>query len=496
VNNLHGYGQSQDSYGRWSAANSVSVAQFEAIRKAASEDSVNLDFTSFRTDGPPLYIWLRDHVLLRGDFNHLKNNDDLVALGAVVADQPGGPKDRKQPRPVRDDLVTLLKLENKTNEPTEGIVKRLNSEGELKDRISHANLAYVTHPDGANLCPADEPTPLRRHDLTVPYPPASRNAAAGRGVRITVIDTGLSGYESGQWKVDHPWLDDGVDGEGEPGTYDADTGFIAPHAGHGLFIAGLIRCVAPGATVQVKNTMRWCGAMDEHKVALTIMEALDSDPPPDIISFSAGYMVGDKSGAGPAAMLDVMNRLKGDDCRTVLVAATGNDGHGPLDDGLFFPAAFAANDEFAEFLVAVGALRQDRQGRACFSNYGDWVTVYEEGEKLINAFPKGRYSYHEPVSKEVPPLCTYYPSAQLEQGCTCVTAPGQQSVALFDGMAAWSGTSFATPIVAGRIARHMTENRRLPGPREATQDLLKQRVLLEDTGDGFKLMVFPEPPIF
>lgn len=136
MNNIRDYGQSQDSPRRWSVTSSVSVAQFGAIQKAALADEVSLDFTSFQAGGPPLYIWLRDHILVRGDFNHVRLNDDLVALGAVVADEPGGTKDRRRPRAIRNDLVTLLKLENnKTNEPTESIVKRLTSQGELKDRV-------------------------------------------------------------------------------------------------------------------------------------------------------------------------------------------------------------------------------------------------------------------------------------------------------------------------------------------------------------------------
>jgi subtilisin family serine protease len=253
--------------------------------------------------------------------------------------------------------------------------------------------------------------------------------------------------------------------------------------------------------------------MTEYQIAKTIMKVLDSDPP-DIISLSAGYMVHHGPGAVPRAMYDVMRRLKRPESRTVLVAATGNDGHGPDDYGLFYPAAFAAKvrprnmDDGYDYvhngrLVAVGALRQDGLGRACFSNYGPWVTVYEEGENLINAFPTGTYTYHEPLSEAAPPQCVYYPnvhnSTTLEEGCTCLTAPAQGSVAVFNGMAAWSGTSFATPIVAARIARHMTENEVHGKPQEAVQavqDLLGQLGTITDAGDGTtQLPVFSKPAV-
>jgi hypothetical protein len=490
VNDEFDTGQNQDILSRWANTTSISAVQFDAIQRAAARDKVAFETVSFdpgRADGPPLYIWQKDHILVRGQVNE-KTNDELARLGAVVADRVDG---RQQL--VGENRATLLRLtSNRDSEPTSQIAARLNATDELKGRVSVNNLVYVTHADGANLCPADEPIPCPPFPKTIPNPPVSLGDA-GRGVRITVIDTGMPQ----DWRINLnvPWFGlptNEVDGDDEIETYiDPVTGAIAPHAGHGVFIAGLIRCVAPRATVYVKNTMRWAGSMHEHEVAQTILDVLDEDPP-DIISFSAGYMIHEALGGAPGPMLDVMRRLGQEGCRTLLVAATGNDGHGPADHGLFYPAAFAGEEQHAGLVVAVGALREDRRGRACFSNYGDWVTVYEEGEKLINAFPFGRYTYREPVSKDTPPRCTYY-HPPIEPGCTCVTAPERFSVATFEGMAAWSGTSFATPIVAARIARHLTENPELAGhPRDAAKDLFKQLVEITDAGDNMTaLPVFP-----
>jgi hypothetical protein len=65
-------------------------------------------------------------------------------------------------------------------------------------------------------------------------------------------------------------------------------------------------------------------------------------------------------------------------------------------------------------------------------------------------------------------------------------------------MATWSGTSFATPIVVGRIARHMTENPGFAGrPRAALKDLLKRLVTITDAGDDTTaLNVFQQPAVF
>ena len=83
-------------------------------------------------------------------------------------------------------------------------------------------------------------------------------------------------------------------------------------------------------------------------------------------------------------------------------------------------------------MVSVGALDADGK-KSDFSNYGKWVDVYAHGRNLVNAFPTGTYTYHEPAA-----------------------ACGQ--VRNFTGLAQWSGTSFSTPIVTGAIAAYMSEH--------------------------------------
>lgn len=180
-----------------------------------------------------------------------------------------------------------------------------------------------------------------------------------------------------------------------------------------------------------------------------------------------------------------MAALRADDT-TLLVAAAGNDG----GQQRFWPAAFAATDP--DLVVSVGALRQDGQGRACFSNYsteaspgGDWVSVYAPGERFVNAFLCGSYSYVDPplfTSREPHiPVCRNYPDEPLYGTCMCLTAPPRGATVSFCGMARWSGTSFSTPLVAGMIATRMSETGE--SARVAAAALLKDAATITDLGD-------------
>jgi hypothetical protein len=312
-------------------------------------------------------------------------------------------------------------------------------------------------------CPADEPKPVPRD--TSPWPPA--RGGGGAGVQVLVVDSGLfPGFE------DYDWLAGVEGGRRNPyrtagrGRLD-DPQWIKQYAGHGTFVAGVVRCAAPEATIEVSNELQEGGALLEDKLGTVLLARLDEYEAeqgrwPHIISLSAG---GNSHGNCDLLGLQPFLDQLADHPQTVLVAAAGNDG----SDDLFFPAASAAT--YPGAVISVGALRRDQKGRACFSNHGETVTVFAPGEHHVNAFPPGLYYYRHPSE----PVCRYY-DPPLVEPCTCLGQPDYGDVVRFSRMARWSGTSFATPLVAGMIASHMTETGELGNARAAAADLFARRM--------------------
>jgi len=256
-------------------------------------------------------------------------------------------------------------------------------------------------------CPATEPD----------YEPASmalrplvstRTCCTGKGIRVAVVDTGLVPDASTM----HPWLH-GVTGDDDREVIEGST--IDRYGGHGTFIASIIRAMAPQAEVRVHRHFEKAGASYETDIVRVLDDVLSWRP--DVISLSAGTHSWRNHGLlSFNAFVQGPLRARGD--KTVLVAAAGNDGL----DWKFAPAELPG-------VVSVGALNSEWNGRAWFSDYGDWVSVFAPGQDLVHAFARGLYIYHERlVSQE----------------------------AEFDGMARWSGTSFSTPVVAGLIAARMS----------------------------------------
>jgi len=333
-----------------------------------------------------------------------------------------------------------------------------------------------------NLCPAGEPHPVTPGTpLWPPYPQpqhetpgAPGTPAAGTGVSVLIIDTGLQAdFAAGQAALAGVQA---LPGESPRVPVDPETDLIKEYAGHGTFIAGVLRSVAPGTDVAVSSALQYAGALPEDALGSTILTALEAlGQWPDIISLSAGTPSHrHRTLMSLEPLFEQLDAHPG----TVLVAAAGNDG---THEHPFFPAASARSHPG---IISVGALRRDGLGRACFSNYGDWVKVYAPGEQIINVFRHGTYGYHHQSTH----VCRYR-THPLYYPCGCIDpVTSVDEEVNFDGLASWNGTSFATPLVAGLIAAHMTETKNSDA-RAAAHDLLRRHATtIEDAGDREKLL--------
>lgn len=274
------------------------------------------------------------------------------------------------------------------------------------DAVGLDHLLSITNGTVGSKCPATEPEFVPQNAR--PWPPVTSGGPDGSGVLVGVIDTGLFADAP----THHEWLA-GVTGDTEPET-DAQ-GNIPIYAGHGTFIAGVVRSVAPRADVHVLRTFQMAGGAFETEIAQRIIELVHQGV--DVISLSAGtYGYGNY---GTAILRDVIERTLPQHKGVVLVVSAGNDDVRTP----FLPAAMAGT-------VAVGALSARGDDKAGFSNHGGWVDVYAPGEDLVNAYAHGTFVYQE--------------------------SPKIGQTQEFAGMARWSGTSFSAPLVAGLIAARMS----------------------------------------
>ncbi|WP_122616410.1 S8/S53 family peptidase [Streptomyces sp. Tu 4128] len=314
-----------------------------------------------------------------------------------------------------------------------------------------------------NACPGDEPVP-------VPVGEPPNPAAAGTpydeetAVGVLVIDTGLmNDYRS------YPLLAH-TDGDAQLKECD-DDGVLLQYVGHGTFIAGLVAAVAPNTDVTVLGTLNDAGAILESELGEKLFEAVDRGGWPEVLSLSAGTSNGRVDGLlGVHAFMEELR-----DQRTLLVAAAGNNASATP----FWPAAYADLPGWENSVLSVGALRSDGEFGACFSNHGGWVKVYAPGERLTSALT----GFGTPVPYVY--QHSTYDACRFGFGypCTCQyprhngvlsepgEAPAKPDQVMFEGHAQWSGTSFATPVVAGLVAAHMTAHKEAD-PRAARTQLL------------------------
>lgn len=243
-----------------------------------------------------------------------------------------------------------------------------------------------------------------------------RASGPGRGVRVGVLDTGLS---------QQPWLAGGW--VARFSDTDSDNRDALFSEGHATFIAGLVLSQAPGATVEVRRLLDGEGRADSWTAAQEIVRLGRSGL--DVLNLS--FVCYSEDGQPPMVLSAAIDRLDPD---LVVVAAAGNHGsieaRGAASAGSESPVGSLSIAEqrrkpawpaALDDVVAVGACNDDGT-RAAFSPDAAWVDVHAAGVRLLS---------------------TYLGRAKEALDAEPID---------FGGFARWSGTSFAAALVSGAVA--------------------------------------------
>jgi hypothetical protein len=394
-------------------------AQYLLVKEKFAEQGTEIE-VAYAPDDTVDYIYVVDQLLARRDNIELLQRM-LPGLHDVERDELRGLGNRQLPEGLV--VLTIKDLEEgrfTVPEALDRLDERLGDDNPaLNGGEPLATPVHVMHT--AKLCMASEPgVPVGSPDQ--PSPPVKGNRGEQDRVRLVISDTGLlENFQPERLDViRYRWLE-GVDGDrladplgrilpgGLAGIPEEGEWRSIPfEAGHGTFVAGVARSMAPRARVYVGNHFTTAGAALEYEVISGLDELIPVQSPHVITVPAGGYTRKDL----PLLSFSDFRRRHDD---ITLVAAAGNDS----TRRPFWPAAFP-------WAIGVGALGADEQNLAYFSNYGDWVNVYSLGEGLVNAYAIGVYAYQEPPKR-----------------------PTQQ---VFRGMARWDGTSLAAALLSGLIA--------------------------------------------
>jgi subtilisin family serine protease len=218
----------------------------------------------------------------------------------------------------------------------------------------------------------------------------------GAGVRVAVLDTGI---DPRAVHAAHGWLAgiaaDAANYEGP----DAG-GLLGPATGHGTFCAGIVRQVAPACEILAIRVLDAHGTGTDYSVARALFALAASDDPPQIVNLSLTAA----TARPPIAIESALSALSARHPHVTVVAAAGNNGGADA----VWPAA-------ARTVVAVGS-------PAAYSNRGRWVDIEVPAEGVVSTSVEGVRAGVDGLVEHRRPY------------------------------AAWTGTSFAAPQVAGALA--------------------------------------------
>jgi thermitase len=294
--------------------------------------------------------------------------------------------------------------------------------------IAYAELNYLSDAPEAGgrhyAFPSGDVTPTtRNYSKDATYPDSALNLTAaqdinqGGGTRVAVLDTGA--------QLNHPALKANFAGVPRYDFVDDDTDPSEPAlatnkqqrnqevVGHGTHVSGIIDLVAPRAEIMPLRVLDKEGYGTTFHVAEAIAYAYANGA--DVINLSLGT---------PSWSRLLREKVKGAlGNGVVVVAAAGNHDslqpQYPASNGP--PPLWVASEN--DGLLAVTSVSAAEK-KSDFANYGKWVDIVAPGEDILSTYPVSKYAY-------------------------------------------WSGTSMASPFVAGEAALiRSTDGRLDPGDVE------------------------------
>jgi subtilisin family serine protease len=221
---------------------------------------------------------------------------------------------------------------------------------------------------------------------------SAHNLSTGAGVTVAVIDTGIAASPTFDGVIE-PGIDfidgDSVPGDDRDGIDSNANGLTDEAAGHGTHVAGIVHLVAPDAHILPVRALDSDGNSDTFTVVQAMMWAADHGA--DVVNVSAGQT------SSSTLLREAAEALwrRG----VIVVGAAGNSASSRAS----YPAASKC---------AIDVTAANKLGAlADYASYGSSVDVAAPGESIVSVFP-----YSD------------------------------------TGLASWSGTSMATPMVAGEVA--------------------------------------------
>jgi major intracellular serine protease len=217
--------------------------------------------------------------------------------------------------------------------------------------------------------------------------PAVWESSKGQGITIAILDTGCD--------FTHPDLKDRIVGGRNFTTDDkGNLEVFRDYNGHGTHVAGTMSAsqnrkgvvgVAPDSNLLIVKVLDRNGSGEYEWIIDGINYAIEQKV--DIISMSLG---------GPADVPELHEVIqKAVESNILVVCAAGNEGDGhDCTEELAFPGSY--NE-----VISVGAINLERQ-ISDFSNSNKEVDVVAPGEKIVSTYLNGRYASLSGTSMATP----------------------------------------------------------------------------------------------